>query len=77
MDTTIIYDAAQKTQVFQPQSGDLSTLALFIGIIATVAVIMFTLHILMKKRVAREYHVVYKRVPQDPPAIQKLRSRVK
>lgn len=78
MDTTIIYDAARKAQVIQPQTGDLlSTIALLAAITLATTILFFAVRLLMQKRVAKEYHVVYKQVQQDLPAIQKLRSWIK
>ncbi len=76
MEATIVYDAVQKAQVIQPvQSELIGNLALFVGIVVVIAVFAYLLHKTMQKRTAHEYHVAYKTVKQDHPAIAKLRNR--
>ncbi|MBI4148649.1 hypothetical protein HY490_05135 [Candidatus Woesearchaeota archaeon] len=72
MESTIIFDAAQKAQVIQPSEDPLTTLALAVLFVGLLGVITY-LYKFTHSRAASESHVSYKRADEHP-AITRLRS---
>jgi len=73
MDTTIVFDAAQKAQVINPLEDPVMTLALAVLFVGLLGVLVYVLKQITSRRTAREQHVAYKYVSEHP-AITKLRT---
>ncbi len=75
MKATIVYDIASRAQVIQPPADDLlTTLALLVGIAALSVIVVYLGRKLLQKRIVKEYHIAYKMVQPDKPAIARLRK---